>query len=825
MRGPRETGQGDGHGRGGPDGPRRPLRLCGVLREVPCRGDQAHPGLRGLRGRGGASQPGGKGSQRPPAPPRGERRGVSEPGEAGLHRQHRRVLLQAPNRPRPAGPLCPGPDRLLGLPGRGDPLQDHRRRRGGSGGEGGVLSGPDGPRELFPGGHVERHPRAGPGQPEDRGDLPSDRHPSDRHQRRPLSSSVRRGLARGPALRPDELHPQRPEPLSLRERRLLPPLAGGDERLLRGGAAGGADEHPAHRGSLRDFHGLRPISAARVSPPRGRNPGLLPGTDGPGGIEEPPGGGDPRGIPRAAGVRAGRDPADGVSGLLLHRRRHHRRREGAGDPHRSRKGLRRGVPDGLVPGHHRAGSDPLQAALRAFPEPRADQHARYRHGRLGQTAGRGVGLHRGEVRRRPGLPDRRHRPDEEPGRRPGRGPGPGDGLFGGRRDSQADPGSPQIGVPVHSRGHREGARASGADGVGPQGPQVPGDLRLDRGTGAAQLPARGGGGHRPLPPDGYRPGPPDRGEPDRQPVLHGAHREARAGQDGFPGPADPLGPGGRPGQRGGLRQGPRGAGENPHGRSGGFRDDPAGGHPGDLSARVLRDTGHAPPDEAGLFRGPDRGAGALPSGAPGQRNGGTVHRAQARPGPRGIPPPLAGGGPEGDLRGHPLPGTGHAVRRRAGGLFPGRGGSASSGHGEEKGGGDGEAAVQVRRGGRRQGRGPEDRGGGLRHHRGLRGVRVQQVPQRGLRPDLLLDRLAEGPPRRRLLRGLPLQPHRKPHGRSGPLHPRRPGDRVPGSPAGPERLGGGLHGGPRTPGGRDPLRPFRRGKGGGGGDRVDPFRP
>ena len=53
--------------------------------------------------------------------------------------------------------------------------------------------------------------------------------------------------------------------------------------------------------------------------------------------------------------------------------------------------------------HHGSGPAEVQPAVRALPEPGADQHARYRHRRLGQGAGRAAEVHRGALRQRPGL--------------------------------------------------------------------------------------------------------------------------------------------------------------------------------------------------------------------------------------------------------------------------------------------------------------------------------------------------------------------------------------------------------------------------------------
>ena len=63
----------------------------------------------------------------------------------------------------------------------------------------------------------------------------------------------------------------------------------------------------------------------------------------------------------------------------------------------------------------------------------------------------------------------------------------------------------------------------------------------------------------------------------------------------------------------------------------------------------------------------------LPPGPPGERHGGRLHPPQEGAGEGGVPSPHAGAHPENHLRGHALPGTGHAHRQGPGGLHPGPG--------------------------------------------------------------------------------------------------------------------------------------------------------
>ena len=107
--------------------------------------------------------------------------------------------------------------------------------------------------------------------------------------------------------------------------------------------------------------------------------------------------------------------------------------------------------------------------------------------------------------------------------------------------------------------------------------------------------------------------------------------------------------------------------------------------------------------------------------------------------------PRARAHPPGDAGDHRLPGTGHADRRPARGLLAGRGRHPAQGHGQE-GQGDHEGPEAALPPGRpeerhRPGQGHQD----LRPDRPVRRVRLQQVPQRGLRLPGLPDGLPQGP--------------------------------------------------------------------------------
>ncbi len=163
--------------------------------------------------------------------------------------------------------------------------------------------------------------------------------------------------------------------------------------------------------------------------------------------------------------------------------------------------------------------------------------------------------------------------------------------------------------------------------------------------------------------------------------------------------------------------------------------------------------------------------------------------------------------PEGDLRGHRLPGAGDADRLRPGRLLAGRGRPAPPRDGEEEGRDHGRAARGLRRarpGPRRPPRWPKD----LRPHGALRRLRLQQVPLRRLRPRRLPDRLPEGALPGRVhgrladLGDVELRPGHDPARRCAPA-----GDA--GASARREPLRRRVH----RAGGGDPLR-SRRGQGG-----------
>ena len=133
-------------------------------------------------------------------------------------------------------------------------------------------------------------------------------------------------------------------------------------------------------------------------------------------------------------------------------------------------------------------------------------------------------------------------------------------------------------------------------------------------------------------------------------------------------------------------------------------------------------------------RGRDHPAGA----DPGQR-GPSVPAPEAGAGAGDVPPPEPRAGPEGLDGRDPLPGAGHAHRDRGGGVHAGRIGRLPAGDGhvavEPR---DGEAPPAVRR--RLHAPAGHDRGdrrGAVPAGRGVRELRVRQVPCRRVRADRL----------------------------------------------------------------------------------------
>ena len=201
------------------------------------------------------------------------------------------------------------------------------------------------------------------------------------------------------------------------------------------------------------------------------------------------------------------------------------------------RGSAAGSHRGLRAAHHRPRPAALRPALRALPEPRAQDDARHRHRLLGARPRARDGLRHGEVRarargadhhvleaRREGLGARcgaRHGPALRR-RRPHR-----EARAGGRQGrlrgvDEAQPGAAQ-GL---RRGRaRAAGRRHGAPARGPRARRLdPRRRRRDRRPPAGRVPAAAAEGHR------LR---------ARDAVPDGRRRGARAAQDGLPRPAQP----------------------------------------------------------------------------------------------------------------------------------------------------------------------------------------------------------------------------------------------------------------------------------------------
>ena len=126
----------------------------------------------------------------------------------------------------------------------------------------------------------------------------------------------------------------------------------------------------------------------------------------------------------AARDRARRHQADGLRRLLPDRRRLHQLGEAPGHPGRPGPRLGGRQPGGLGAAHHRPRPDPVQPALRALPQSRAQVDARHRRRLLLRAARRGDPLRAREVRRGPRRADHHLRDAEGEGGDQGRRPRP-----------------------------------------------------------------------------------------------------------------------------------------------------------------------------------------------------------------------------------------------------------------------------------------------------------------------------------------------------------------------------------------------------------------
>jgi DNA polymerase III subunit alpha len=158
-----------------------------------------------------------------------------------------------------------------------------------------------------------------------------------------------------------------------------------------------------------------------------------------------------------------------------------------------------------------------------------------------------------------------------------------------------------------------------------------------------------------------------------------------------------------------------------------------------VESKGMRD---AAQDRRGPVRGPDRAHRAVPPRPDAVH--GRLRQPEERPVEDRVSAPEAGGRAQGDLRHHRLPGAGAAGGQRAGGVHARAGRFAAPRDGQEEQGRDGVDARQVRRGLREAQPPAGDEGrGDFRLDRQVRGVRLQQVAQRGVRGGELADGVAQ----------------------------------------------------------------------------------
>ena len=560
-------------------------------------------------------------------------RGLPQPHQALHARLSRGLLLQAARRLLAARAVRRRHHRALGLP-----LGPHLP--GAAGGRCAARAGGARPprADLRPRGRLHRaagrrHRRAQERQSRPPG--PGGRHgpPRGRHRRRALPARRGRNAPRGAALHPDQRPALEPEALPLLDAGLLPQDARRDEP--HDGALG---RRRAARADARDRRALQRRARPRPHPPaalrRGRRrlvrhaaPDLRAGHARALRHARP-------GRPRPARVRAPDDPRDGLRGLLPDRlglralrqgQRHHR---GPGPR------LGGGLDRGLCAAHHRSRPAPVRPALRALPQPRAQDDAGHRHRLLRarprardrlchrevrarargadhhvlEARGEGLGARR-RARHGPALRRRRPHRQARAGGRQGR-------LRG---VAQAQSGSAQ-GL---RRGRaRAPGRRHGAPARGPRARRLdPRRRRRDRRPPARRVPAAAAEGPR----VGARDAVPD-----------GGRRGARPAQDGLPRPAQP-----RRHRRGrahhprvGRRRSRRSLGAAA-GRPAHLRHARARRHARRLPVRVERYARRPPPGQADRVRGPDRARGALSPGPDGQHPG--LRAAQERPRARELP--------------------------------------------------------------------------------------------------------------------------------------------------------------------------------------------
>ena len=341
-------------------------------------GDQADHRRRDLRRPPVDDRQGGQG-RRPAVPPGPAGPGLDrlpEPVPPDHRRAHRRLLLQAPHRPRAPRPPQRRPDRPVGLPDRRDPAGAGDRGLGARAQAGrGVRATSSARTASSSSCRTTACPSSGGSTSSccawRRRRASRWSSTNDLHYVRPRPV----GGARRPALRGDRQQPRHAQPDALRDARVLREVGRPDGRALPGPARGDP-EHAADRRDDRHRAAARPAPDPAFPGARGPHHGELAARRVPARARASLRDGH-AGAPDPARLRARRDPVDGLRGVLPDRRRLHPVRPRAADPdHLPRLGA--GLDRDLHARDHAGRPDPLPAAVRALPQPGPGDDAGHR---------------------------------------------------------------------------------------------------------------------------------------------------------------------------------------------------------------------------------------------------------------------------------------------------------------------------------------------------------------------------------------------------------------------------------------------------------------
>ena len=504
---------------------------------------------------------------------------------------------------------------------------------------------------------------------------------------------------------------------------------------------------------------------------------------------------------RAPRLRARRHRRDGVRRLLPHRLGLREVRQGQRHRRGTRPRFRRRVHRQLRAGHHRHRPAQVRPAVRALPQPGAQEHARHRHGLQRRPAQRSHRLRGAEVRPGQGGADHHLRHHGRARGRARRRARHGQALRDRRQDRQDDPRAGAAGdlrrrdeaerraqAGLRRRRGGQGGRRPRHEPRGPHPQRLhPRGRRGDQRQAAHRVPAAAAEG---------------RGRA-RHAVRHERRLQARPAQDGLPRPA-------QPGRHRGRARHHRADARRLH------RDRPAAARRREdlqdarprrlhrrLPVREPRHEGGAARDRPHRVRGPHRHRGALPAGSDAVHP--DVRAQQEGPGLGRLRPRGAAPHPGAHPRRDHLPGAVHGHRPPGRRVQPGAGGRPAQGHQQEEPQADGHPQGAPHAGPRREGRaagGGQQDVGELRSHRRLL---VQQEPRRLLRDDQLPHRVAQGELPRRVHGGPGLERHEH-QGQGAVLRQPVPRDGHRGAAAGRQHQSGRVHRGR----GQDPLRHERR---------------